>query len=180
MTTLLCVVTIRRRRLQAGIISSWRVPNVCTESKIYDQDLSSEHWQIRSHLSGYFERFVCFQAKTSIVTLAWGTHKLVPMRCNYWYLEKWSPALQIRTVLLSIQALLSAPNPDDPLANDVAEQWKNNEVHAIDTGMFSAKTLTRPSTVYSFSFLSIFFFLNIIWLSLFTTKRVRSHCSYSA
>ena len=34
--------------------------------------------------------------------------------------DKWSPALQIRTVLLSIQALLSAPNPDDPLANDVA------------------------------------------------------------
>ena len=26
--------------------------------------------------------------------------------------DKWSPALQIRTVLLSIQALLSAPNPD--------------------------------------------------------------------
>ena len=29
-------------------------------------------------------------------------------------LDKWSPALQIRTVLLSVQALLSAPNPDDP------------------------------------------------------------------
>ena len=28
--------------------------------------------------------------------------------------DKWSPALQVRTVLLSIQALLSAPNPDDP------------------------------------------------------------------
>jgi ubiquitin-conjugating enzyme E2 N len=27
----------------------------------------------------------------------------------------WSPALQIRTVLLSIQALLSAPNPDGML-----------------------------------------------------------------
>ena len=27
-------------------------------------------------------------------------------------------------LLLSIQALLSAPNPDDPLANDVAELWK--------------------------------------------------------
>ena len=38
--------------------------------------------------------------------------------------DKWSPALQIRTVLLSIQALLSAPNPDDPLDNDVAEMWK--------------------------------------------------------
>jgi ubiquitin-conjugating enzyme E2 N len=47
--------------------------------------------------------------------------------------DKWSPALQIRTVLLSIQALLSAPNPDDPLANDVAEQWKKNESKAIET-----------------------------------------------
>uniref|UniRef100_A0A8C5MJY5 UBC core domain-containing protein n=1 Tax=Leptobrachium leishanense TaxID=445787 RepID=A0A8C5MJY5_9ANUR len=36
--------------------------------------------------------------------------------------DKWSPALQIHTVLLSIQALLSAPNPDDPSANDAA-QW---------------------------------------------------------
>jgi len=45
--------------------------------------------------------------------------------------DKWSPALQIRTVLLSIQALLSAPNPDDPLANDVAELWKVNEAQAI-------------------------------------------------
>ncbi len=48
--------------------------------------------------------------------------------------DKWSPALQIRTVLLSIQALLSAPNPDDPLANDVAELWKANEAKAIDNG----------------------------------------------
>lgn len=41
--------------------------------------------------------------------------------------DKWSPALQIRTVLLSVQALLSAPNPDDPLANDVAEHYKKDE-----------------------------------------------------
>merc|ERR1711967_44082 len=47
--------------------------------------------------------------------------------------DKWSPALQIRTVLLSIQALLSAPNPDDPLANDVADHWKSDEKGAIDT-----------------------------------------------
>lgn len=45
--------------------------------------------------------------------------------------DKWSPALQIRTVLLSIQALLSAPNPDDPLDNSVAEVWKKNEAEAI-------------------------------------------------
>ena len=48
--------------------------------------------------------------------------------------DKWSPALQMRTVLLSIQALLSAPNPDDPLANDVAQLWKENESQAIRTG----------------------------------------------
>ncbi len=46
---------------------------------------------------------------------------------------KWSPALQIRTVLLSMQALLFSPNPDDPLANDVAEHWKKNEKEAIET-----------------------------------------------
>lgn len=49
--------------------------------------------------------------------------------------DKWSPALQIRTVLLSIQALLSAPNPDDPLANDVAEEWKKRENIALATGV---------------------------------------------
>ncbi|XP_013847980.1 ubiquitin-conjugating enzyme E2 N-like [Sus scrofa] len=47
--------------------------------------------------------------------------------------ENWSPALQIRTVLLSIQALLGDPNPDDPLAYDVAKQWKTNKAQAIET-----------------------------------------------
>lgn len=45
----------------------------------------------------------------------------------------WSPALQIRTVLLSIQALLASPNPNDPLANDVAEDWIKNEQGAKNT-----------------------------------------------
>ena len=57
--------------------------------------------------------------------------------------DKWSPALQIRTVLLSIQALLSAPNPDDPLANDVAELWKSNEAKAIENGMCK-KEIVKP------------------------------------
>lgn len=34
----------------------------------------------------------------------------------------------------SIQALLSAPNPDDPLAEDVAKHWKVNEPEAMATG----------------------------------------------
>lgn len=53
--------------------------------------------------------------------------------------DNWSPALQIRTILLSIQALLGAPNPDDPLANDVAQRWKDDEAAAIQT----AKEWTR-------------------------------------
>jgi ubiquitin-conjugating enzyme E2 N len=32
---------------------------------------------------------------------------------------------------LSIQALLGAPNPDDPLANDVAQNWKDDQNGAI-------------------------------------------------
>ncbi len=57
--------------------------------------------------------------------------------------EKWSPALQIRTVLLSIQALLSAPNPDDPLDNQVANHWKTNEAEAIKT----AKEWTKKHAI---------------------------------
>ncbi|KAH0450437.1 hypothetical protein IEQ34_021129 [Dendrobium chrysotoxum] len=53
--------------------------------------------------------------------------------------DKWSPALQIRTVLLSIQALLSAPNPDDPLSDNIAKHWKTNEAEAVET----AKEWTR-------------------------------------
>lgn len=53
--------------------------------------------------------------------------------------DKWSSALQICTVVLSIQALLIAPNPYDPLAYDTAEQWKTNESQAIET----ARTWTR-------------------------------------
>ncbi|KAJ6753837.1 UBIQUITIN-CONJUGATING ENZYME E2 [Salix purpurea] len=53
--------------------------------------------------------------------------------------DKWSPALQIRTVLLSIQALLSAPNPDDPLSENIAKHWKTKEAEAVET----AKEWTR-------------------------------------
>jgi ubiquitin-conjugating enzyme E2 N len=58
---------------------------------------------------------------------------------NLYFAGNWSPALQIRTILLSIQALLGAPNPDDPLAPDVAKRWKEDEPAAIAT----AKEWTR-------------------------------------
>lgn len=65
-------------------------------------------------------------------------------------LDKWSPALQIRTVLLSIQALLSAPNPDDPLANDVAQHWKDNEQEAIAKGKIDRFLNKQTNNIYLF------------------------------
>jgi len=58
------------------------------------------------------------------------THISISCQATNIYTDKWSPALQIRTVLLSVQALLSAPNPDDPLATDVAKHYKENEKDA--------------------------------------------------
>lgn len=40
---------------------------------------------------------------------------------------EWSPALTMKSVLLSISSLLTDPNPDDPLAPDVARQYKSNK-----------------------------------------------------
>ncbi|CAG9319689.1 UBE2K_1 [Blepharisma stoltei] len=40
--------------------------------------------------------------------------------------DEWSPALTIRTALLSLQALLCAPEPDDPQDAVVASQYKNH------------------------------------------------------
>ena len=42
-------------------------------------------------------------------------------------------------MLLSIQALLSSPNPDDPLDENVARQWREDENAAINI----AKDWTR-------------------------------------
>lgn len=36
----------------------------------------------------------------------------------------------------SIQALLSAPNPEDPLDEGVAKHWKDNEDGARDVGAY--------------------------------------------
>jgi len=40
--------------------------------------------------------------------------------------DEWSPALTIRTALLSLQALLSTPEPDDPQDAEVATQYKQD------------------------------------------------------
>jgi ubiquitin-conjugating enzyme E2 N len=47
--------------------------------------------------------------------------------------DKWSPALQIDKVCLSIQLLLQSPNPDDPLDPTIAAAWKKNKKAALAT-----------------------------------------------
>ena len=47
--------------------------------------------------------------------------------------KEWSPALQIRTVLLSIICLISKPNTEDPLNEKVNEHWLKDEKDAKKT-----------------------------------------------
>jgi ubiquitin-protein ligase len=37
--------------------------------------------------------------------------------------DQWSAALKLKSIFLSISALLSNPNPDDPLESDIAEEY---------------------------------------------------------
>lgn len=41
--------------------------------------------------------------------------------------DKWSPALTLSKVLISISSLLSDPNPDDPLEPDIANEYKKSK-----------------------------------------------------
>ncbi|GAW81693.1 ubiquitin-conjugating enzyme [Plasmodium gonderi] len=54
--------------------------------------------------------------------------------------NEWSPALTIRTALLSIQALLSDPQPDDPQDAEVAKMYKENYSLFIKTASVWTKT----------------------------------------
>ena len=50
----------------------------------------------------------------------------------------------------SIQALLSAPNPDDPLSENIAKHWKSNEAEAVETGdKHDLKTVNKSLFLYN-------------------------------
>jgi len=50
--------------------------------------------------------------------------------------NEWSPALTVRTALISLQALLSAPEPDDPQDAVVAKQYKESRAEYESTAKF--------------------------------------------
>ncbi|KAG8467898.1 hypothetical protein KFE25_006950 [Diacronema lutheri] len=59
--------------------------------------------------------------------------------------NEWSPALTIRTALLSLQALMSAPEPDDPQDAVVASQYKKNTAEFSSTAKYWTETYASGS-----------------------------------
>ncbi|KPI96106.1 PREDICTED: ubiquitin-conjugating enzyme E2-22 kDa-like [Papilio xuthus] len=65
--------------------------------------------------------------------------------------ERWTPELSLRTMLLSIQALMSAPEPDDPLSLPVGLQCKNQPEEFRATAQFWTYIYARGRfTVYEY------------------------------
>lgn len=63
--------------------------------------------------------------------------------------NEWSPALTLRTALLSLQALLSCPNPDDPQDAQVAKQYKQNRKAFNQTAAYWVSCYAQPDKAQS-------------------------------
>lgn len=50
--------------------------------------------------------------------------------------EQWSPALSIKTAMLSVQALLSSPEPSDPQDAVVARQYMDDHDQFVATAKY--------------------------------------------
>lgn len=59
--------------------------------------------------------------------------------------DQWSPALTIKTTLVSLQALLSTPEPDDPQDAEVAGQYKSNYKEWEATAAFWTDSYAKES-----------------------------------
>lgn len=57
--------------------------------------------------------------------------------------DQWSPALTIKTALLSIQALLSAAEPTDPQDAEVAKMYMNDREQFNNTARFWTETYAK-------------------------------------
>lgn len=61
--------------------------------------------------------------------------------------NEWSPALTIRTALISLQALMSAPEPDDPQDAVVAKQYKEDYKSYCNTAKYWTETYATSASV---------------------------------
>lgn len=60
--------------------------------------------------------------------------------------DQWSPALTIKTALLSLQALLCSPEPDDPQDAEVAKMYKSNIEEFNKTAKFWTDTYAKETS----------------------------------
>ncbi|KAL9674486.1 hypothetical protein QQ045_030758 [Rhodiola kirilowii] len=58
--------------------------------------------------------------------------------------DQWSPALTIKTALLSIQALLSSPEPGDPQDAVVAKQYLQDYQTFLGTARYWTEAFAKP------------------------------------
>lgn len=58
--------------------------------------------------------------------------------------DQWSPALTIKTALLSLQALLSCPEPNDPQDAEVANMYLSNRPEFTSTAKFWTECYAMP------------------------------------
>ncbi|XP_047317476.1 ubiquitin-conjugating enzyme E2 27 [Impatiens glandulifera] len=61
--------------------------------------------------------------------------------------DQWSPALTLKTALLSVQALLSSPQPDDPQDAVVAQQYLKDYQTFASTAHYWTETFAKPSSL---------------------------------
>ncbi|XVF54747.1 hypothetical protein PTKIN_Ptkin05aG0206300 [Pterospermum kingtungense] len=59
--------------------------------------------------------------------------------------DQWSPALTLKTALLSVQALLSAPEPDDPQDAVVAQQYLREYQTFVGTARYWTENFAKAS-----------------------------------
>ena len=62
--------------------------------------------------------------------------------------DKWSPALTISKILLSICSLLDDPNPDDPLVVDIANEYNDNKSKYLETARSWTTIYASPDVVF--------------------------------
>lgn len=126
-----------RRRFQVRAVLARRISHGAPKSPISDENISPKHWYCIIEIISE-EEFMSLALRAqinlveSVLTfsrVSGSISRSYLRELNITCSDKWSPALQIRTVLLSVQALLSSPNPDDPLATDVAKHYKASIVN---------------------------------------------------
>uniref|UniRef100_A0A453GDP2 E2 ubiquitin-conjugating enzyme n=1 Tax=Aegilops tauschii subsp. strangulata TaxID=200361 RepID=A0A453GDP2_AEGTS len=60
--------------------------------------------------------------------------------------DQWSPALTLKTALLSLQALLSAPAPDDPQDAVVAQQYLRDKATFVSTARYWTEAFAKSDS----------------------------------